>query len=901
MIRLRPLTIPIRIFIRNVSLSSGFRHQKYKRLDYPKAPTLLRDPPPEVRAVPHTPPETFSVKRQGRNKAGRKQTTEMYTFVSQKDALEFELAPSAVLRQTIEKRLASLSQEQRELKAEMETQIARAGGVFAVRKGLVPGIYLHWDKVVRETGKMSQSEWKKLETVQEAQEWMGMYHVSPEDVCYDPFASRISFLEHLLSDEAKLEPEKKRWFAVKKGRQPGVYSNWEEAADQVIGYSGAVYASFSTDKQACKFLGMSKKEYFEQLKQDPTETDKEMIRQKRLADEQLQAYKRERDRIKFSQYAEAKMYIAPPDGGSPNRVKQLLTKCLQIQAEINKMVSLDKMRKFHMQDIFDELDQMTEEEKQECLESLDNSHLVDAYNVFNNPEYWDFYREYLLTKENYLGYESTTCSKGRGDTLFKSEFRECGTTKSTTEELAATEVSQWRQKNETSVENDTVKLDTSSEGFFSSTQELSERTEDTVDKKLTQRQKRDSKRATLKALDKSISENIAAPDDVAIGIKENGTVRNQAKKTTFENWLDGFSEAEKHKPASKITLTGHFKNATPQMRREMLKARHETKMELVARTADPSTTVTLDMLAGLTCNCGEPVFVRNRDSSAAAPLIPRRQLYLSTNRYKNLHGDSGWTNHTFKHKQADFDINTTSFRDHHDHKLLRAFETNWRIMFNSLSKQLGPIAANHAGRYDDVEANVVYTDGSHNALPSPLLYNAGAAGWGVHFEKGLMPDACGRVPGEQTPGRAEILAMVMAIRIISRHMTYRSQKWEIRTDSLWTLRLLEHGWEGLEPTERMRSHPNYYLIKRLRALLYENQNISLRFIRSQHMHSGARIADKLAKKGARKKYSETAEQYGTDDEDIFIHDPALSAFFPSATVPSNLRSSMWTDNKEWCI
>lgn len=910
MIRLRPLTTPIRIFRRHASRTSGFRQQEYKRLDYPKAPTLLKEVPPEVRALAQTPAEEFTVKRHGRNKAGRKKATKKLTFASQKDALEFELAPADELRKTQMKRLESLREAQAEYKADMEAQVARNDGVFAVRRGLVPGIYLHWDKVVRETARFSSSEWQKLDTVEEAQEWMGMYHVSPEDVCYDPYLSKISFFEKLLSEESKLEPEETRWYAVKRGRTTGVFSNWEEAADQVVGVTGAVYASFPSDEEAYEYLGVTKKEYFDSLEQTITETDKEMVRQQHQSAIQRHAYQQEQDRIKFTQYAEAKMYVGPPKGGSSNRVKQLLTKSLQIQAQINKMIQLDKMRKFTIQDIFEELNQMTKEEKQKCRESLDSPFLVDAFDVFNDPEFWDFYREYLASKDNYMAINYPRRSKfwkelpTTSEKTEEEEEMDIGPTTAstpTTEELSTKKASKWSRKEKTDSSNELEQTQptASTENFFSSTQELSEQPEPTsedsgAERKLTQQDKLQIQNAATKEGQKEGSEDESAATAP-------GT--SSRTKSEFGAWLDGFSESEKPKSKSpprltRGTSTDPFTNMSAAERKKVLAAREGLKVDLIAKAEDPSSNVTMDMLAEMTCNCGEPIYVRNRNSSGKSSLVPRRVFYINSNKYNRISSDSGWTTNTFRHKQADFDINTTSFRDHHDQRLLRLFENNWRVLFNSISRQLKSIAANHVRRYDQVEANVVYTDGSHRVTRSPAIHDVGKAGWGVHFEGGLLPDAYGRVPGEETADRAEILAMAMAIRIISRDSTYRTQKWEIRTDSLWTVRLLEEGWEGLEPTERMRSHPNYYLIKRLRALFYENQNISLRFINSRDMYHGAHVADQLAKKGAHMKYSDTAEKYGTDDEDVFITDPALRMYSPPIQVPLHLRSRSWLDNNK---
>lgn len=48
---------------------------------------------------------------------------------------------------------------------------------------------------------------------------------------------------------------KKKCYAVKKGRNPGIYLTWEECRLQVDGFKGAIYKGFSTFEEASMFLG----------------------------------------------------------------------------------------------------------------------------------------------------------------------------------------------------------------------------------------------------------------------------------------------------------------------------------------------------------------------------------------------------------------------------------------------------------------------------------------------------------------------------------------------------------------------------------------------------------------------------------------------------------------------
>ena len=44
--------------------------------------------------------------------------------------------------------------------------------------------------------------------------------------------------------------EKRKFYVVWEGRAPGIYDTWEECFDQVDGFPGAKYKSYSTQAEA---------------------------------------------------------------------------------------------------------------------------------------------------------------------------------------------------------------------------------------------------------------------------------------------------------------------------------------------------------------------------------------------------------------------------------------------------------------------------------------------------------------------------------------------------------------------------------------------------------------------------------------------------------------------------
>lgn len=52
----------------------------------------------------------------------------------------------------------------------------------------------------------------------------------------------------------------KKYYAVKAGKAPGIYWDWDSCKAQVHGFKGAIYKSFKTEKEALAFLGEIKEE-----------------------------------------------------------------------------------------------------------------------------------------------------------------------------------------------------------------------------------------------------------------------------------------------------------------------------------------------------------------------------------------------------------------------------------------------------------------------------------------------------------------------------------------------------------------------------------------------------------------------------------------------------------------
>ena len=48
--------------------------------------------------------------------------------------------------------------------------------------------------------------------------------------------------------------KKKSWYAVKRGRRPGLYTDWEDCRKEILGFGGAEYKGFYTKEEAERYL-----------------------------------------------------------------------------------------------------------------------------------------------------------------------------------------------------------------------------------------------------------------------------------------------------------------------------------------------------------------------------------------------------------------------------------------------------------------------------------------------------------------------------------------------------------------------------------------------------------------------------------------------------------------------
>lgn len=84
---------------------------------------------------------------------------------------------------------------------------------------------------------------------------------------------------------------KKKFYAVKIGKIPGIYGTWSETEEQVKGFPGAVYTSFSTEEDAIRYISCDDIEEIKDLSDETSEINKKIEQEiKKLQDREVIAF-----------------------------------------------------------------------------------------------------------------------------------------------------------------------------------------------------------------------------------------------------------------------------------------------------------------------------------------------------------------------------------------------------------------------------------------------------------------------------------------------------------------------------------------------------------------------------------------------------------------------------------
>ncbi|CAH0047442.1 unnamed protein product, partial [Clonostachys solani] len=67
-------------------------------------------------------------------------------------------------------------------------------------------------------------------------------------------AGDVGQTETRFTEEKPFEASAKRFYAVFKGRQTGVFTSWAEASEQINGFSGNCHKKFKTEEEARRFV-----------------------------------------------------------------------------------------------------------------------------------------------------------------------------------------------------------------------------------------------------------------------------------------------------------------------------------------------------------------------------------------------------------------------------------------------------------------------------------------------------------------------------------------------------------------------------------------------------------------------------------------------------------------------
>jgi ribonuclease HI len=129
---------------------------------------------------------------------------------------------------------------------------------YSVKKGFKVGIYDNWNDCKKQVTGFKGAVYKSFPTLEEAQKFLGEggYDNINTNINTNDITSTVATNQNTISDsyDNKIRV-KKNFYAVKVGRQSGIYDNWNDCKKQVICFKGASYKGFVTLEEAQEFLG----------------------------------------------------------------------------------------------------------------------------------------------------------------------------------------------------------------------------------------------------------------------------------------------------------------------------------------------------------------------------------------------------------------------------------------------------------------------------------------------------------------------------------------------------------------------------------------------------------------------------------------------------------------------
>ncbi|KKK12449.1 RNase H domain protein [Aspergillus ochraceoroseus] len=115
-----------------------------------------------------------------------------------------------------------------------------AGKYYAVKSGYQPGVYYEWKECLAQVTGYKGAVFQAFYSLEEANAFLtGAKPPTPRG-------------------SSPLHAEPTRFYAVQRGRTPGVYTNWAHAQEQIKGFARPRYKKFSTREEAEEFVRLGR-------------------------------------------------------------------------------------------------------------------------------------------------------------------------------------------------------------------------------------------------------------------------------------------------------------------------------------------------------------------------------------------------------------------------------------------------------------------------------------------------------------------------------------------------------------------------------------------------------------------------------------------------------------------
>lgn len=134
------------------------------------------------------------------------------------------------------------------------------GKFYAVKRGHKPGIYDTWEECQKYTHGFSGAEFKKFTSWEDANNYIGASSMKVKKASNKSKQTKKEDNSSKPNNSTQSSTIKKTLYAVRRGRQTGIFEDWNECQKHTSRYPNAEYKKFNSPEDAQVYLGLTSKD-----------------------------------------------------------------------------------------------------------------------------------------------------------------------------------------------------------------------------------------------------------------------------------------------------------------------------------------------------------------------------------------------------------------------------------------------------------------------------------------------------------------------------------------------------------------------------------------------------------------------------------------------------------------